>query len=103
MRDAVIIRHDDFFLSLVALSKVSGLSPRKLRTLLADPVAALPHYRPGGKILVRWSHFVTYMERFRARPSGDIEQTVQEIVDGLKGKRPRGTRGVRHPPPTQVP
>jgi hypothetical protein len=43
----------DPFLALKALASYSGLSVRTLRTLLTAPSHPLPHYRIGGKLLVR--------------------------------------------------
>ena len=96
--DVVLVREADYFLPLSALAKVSGLSVRKLRALLADPVAPLAHYRPGGKILVRWTEFLAYMEQFRARPVRDVDSMVQEIVKDLKGKPTRPLKQKRPQP-----
>lgn len=72
----------DPFMSLRALSTYSGLSVRNLRGHLnASP--ALPHYRVGGKILVRRSEFDAWMGRFRVDRSVDVDAIVREVVDGL--------------------
>ena len=48
---AVLI--DDALLPLVSLSRYAGLSVRRLRQYLTDRKQPLPHYRVGGKVLVR--------------------------------------------------
>src|SRR2546430_2394501 len=55
----------DPFLSLRALASYSCLSVRKLRELLEDSAHPLPHYRLGGKILVRRSEFDAWMADYR--------------------------------------
>jgi hypothetical protein len=47
----------DSFMSLRTLASYSCVSVRKLREYLHDPVHPLPHYRLGGKIVVRRSEF----------------------------------------------
>jgi hypothetical protein len=47
-QNVIFVRAEDYFLPLGALAKVAGLSVKKLRSLLTDPVAPLPHFRPGG-------------------------------------------------------
>jgi hypothetical protein len=82
----------DYFLSLQALAKASGLSVRKLRSLLADPSAPMPHFRPGGKIVVRWSEFLRYMEHFRAHPGVNIDQAVEAIMTDLRATTRHGEK-----------
>ena len=48
---------DDRYLSLRSLATYAGLSIRTLRGYLGRRHAPLPHYRIGGKILVRRSEF----------------------------------------------
>jgi excisionase family DNA binding protein len=73
----------DPFLSLKALAAYAGLSVRKLRDCLDDPLHPLPHYRVGAKILVRQSEFDAWMSRYRRVASVDVDPIVQEILDGL--------------------
>jgi hypothetical protein len=47
----------DPYLSLKALASYSSLSIRKLREYIGLALNSLPHYRIGGKILVRMSKF----------------------------------------------
>jgi hypothetical protein len=55
----------DAYLSLRALSSYAGLSVRWLRRSLTDVPSPLPHYRVGGKLLVRRSEFDAWMTQFR--------------------------------------
>jgi excisionase family DNA binding protein len=57
----------DPFMPLTALAAYAGLSVRRLRDLLEDGAHPLPHYRCGGKILVRRSEFDHWMGAFRQR------------------------------------
>ena len=104
--EEVSIQHPlDPWLSLPALSKVSGLSVCTLRALCNDGKNPLPHYRmkephivvnpttgkqstASGKILVRWSEFERWMEQYHhipARdaydPALDVDRLVDEVVD----------------------
>jgi excisionase family DNA binding protein len=49
------------YLGVRELAGVSGLSVKTLRRAIADPLAPLPHYRVGAKILVRRSDFEGWM------------------------------------------
>jgi hypothetical protein len=94
-RDVVVVRQDDYFLSIAALAKASSLSAKTLRAYLSDPAHPLPYYRPGGKIIVRWSEFLSWVQRYKARAEVDVDAVVQEIVDDLRGVEPRRLKG-RH-------
>jgi excisionase family DNA binding protein len=73
----------DPFLSLRALATYCGLSVRKLRDYLDDPLHPLPHYRVGGKILVRRSEFDAWISRYRQVGALDVNQIVGEVLGGL--------------------
>lgn len=73
----------DPFLTLKALADYSGISVRKLREYLEDPVHPLPHYRVGGKVLVRRSEFDAWMAHFRRVGRAEVDQIVAEVLDGL--------------------
>jgi excisionase family DNA binding protein len=73
----------DPFLSLKALAAYAGLSVRKLRDCLDDSMYPLPHYRVGGKILVRRSEFDTWMNRYRQVRGVDVDQIVQDVLGRL--------------------
>lgn len=68
------------YLPLRALSQYSGLSVRTLRGYLHDPVAPLPHYRIGGKILVRQSDFDAWAGRFRVASSSSVGALVDDVL-----------------------
>jgi excisionase family DNA binding protein len=68
------------YLSIVSLARYSGLSVRKLRDYLHDPVRPLPSYRVGGKVLVRRSDFDTWALQFRLVPAAT---TVKAVVDDI--------------------
>lgn len=74
--------HDpgDPYLSLRDLSAYSGISVRKLRTHLRDPIHPLPCFRiGGGKLLVRRSDFDAWMTQFRLDPT-DVDTIVSEVL-----------------------
>jgi hypothetical protein len=98
----------DPWLSLPALSKVSGLSVCTLRAFCNAGTSPLPHYRmkephivvtkagkrstASGKILVRWSEFERWMEQYHHIPardaytsSLDVDRLVDEVVADLHG------------------
>ena len=58
---------DDRYLSLRSLAAYAGVSVRTLRGLLVRRHGPLPHYRMGGKILVRRSEFDAWIIVFRAK------------------------------------
>lgn len=74
----------DPFLSLRALAAYSGISVRKLHDHLNDPFHPLPHYRVGGKILVRRSQFDGWMARFRQQGHARAAEVVEEVLRGLR-------------------
>jgi hypothetical protein len=74
----------DPFLTLRALSAYSGLSVRKLRDFLDDVTHPLPHYRVGGKILVRRSEFDAWIAVYRRRGLVDVDQIVDEMLKDVR-------------------
>jgi lambda repressor-like predicted transcriptional regulator len=75
---------DDRYLSLRSLATYAGLSIRTLRGYLGRRHAPLPHYRIGGKILVRRSEFDRWASEFKiVRPHVDLEALVGDVVRGL--------------------
>jgi hypothetical protein len=79
----VVGRLDDAYLPLRGLAAYSGLSVRTLRGYLADSAVPLPHYRIGGKILVRRSDFDAWAARFRVQGTGAIDALVSSALEGL--------------------
>ena len=70
----------DGYVPLKALAVYAGLSVRTLRDYLTDPIAPLPHYRIGGKILVRRSEFDAWAQRFRRVGSGTFDLVVDDLL-----------------------
>jgi excisionase family DNA binding protein len=73
---------DDRYLSLRLLAEYSGLSLRTLRGFLAHPIAPLPHYRPGGKVLIKRSEFDAWMQQFAERGTPRVSEIVDDIFRG---------------------
>jgi excisionase family DNA binding protein len=74
----------DPFLSLRALANYSCVSVRKLREYLEDSANPLPHYRLGGKILVRRSEFDTWMATFRQVGQANVARIVDSVMRDLR-------------------
>jgi excisionase family DNA binding protein len=74
---------DDLFLDLKTLAQYSGLSVRTLRGYLSHPARALPHYRVGGKLLVRRSEFDNWMRRFRVDEPSRVGAIVADVLRSL--------------------
>lgn len=71
------------YLSLRALAAYSSLSVRTLRGYLHHPSRPLPHYRVGGKILVKRSEFDAWMGAFRTADASRVDALVAEALRGL--------------------
>jgi hypothetical protein len=75
----------DAYLPLRALSAYSGLSLRTLRGYLVHRSHPLPHYRIGGKVLVRRSDFDGWAARFRVvHTPAAVDAMVGEVLSGLR-------------------
>ncbi len=89
MNDGVLrmntVGGDNAYLPLKVLAAYSGLSVRTLRAYLADRTRPLPHFRIGGKILVRRSDFDAWALQFDAtRPATDVAALVDDVIAGLR-------------------
>jgi Helix-turn-helix domain len=73
----------DPYLSLKALATYSGLSVRKLRNCLRHPSSPLPHYRVGGKILIRRSEFDIWIAAYRRVGDTGVDQIVDDVMAKL--------------------
>ena len=73
----------DPFLGLKALAAYSGLGIRKLRDYLTDPGHPLPHYRIGGKILVRRSEYDAWAVHYRQVGQPEVDRLVSDILKNL--------------------
>lgn len=70
----------DPYLDLRAAAEYSGLSVRTLRAWLTDPERPLPHYRVGGKILVRHSELDGWLAGFRREGELRLDRVVDEVL-----------------------
>jgi len=61
------------------------VSVRKLREYLEDSAHPLPHYRLGGKILVRRSEFDAWMAAYRRVGQADVARIVDSVMRDLRG------------------
>jgi hypothetical protein len=73
----------DAYLPLVGLARYSGLSVRTLRGYLTHLARPLPHYRIGGKILVRRSEFDAWAAIFRTVEPDRVSALVAEALEGV--------------------
>lgn len=74
---------DDGYLPLKPLSAYAGMSVRTLRGYLAHASRPLPHYRVGGKILVKRSEFDAWMGAFRVNQVDNLDALVNDVLTGL--------------------
>jgi len=74
----------DPFLTLRALVAYSGIGRRKLSAYLTDAEHPLPHYRVGGKIVVRRSEFDAWIAHYRQCGRADVDAIVDGVVSGLR-------------------
>ena len=83
--DAAVVAtvRDDAYLPLRALSAYAGLSVRTLRTYLLHPSFPLPHYRIGGKVLVKRSDYDVWASRFRANVAPVVDRVVDDVLRSL--------------------
>jgi len=78
-----MIPETDVYLPLKELAQYSGLSVRTLRTYLTRPSHPLPHFRIGGKILVKRSEYDVCADRFRSTSTDCVDAIVAETLRGL--------------------
>jgi hypothetical protein len=81
LADRVVVSSTlDPFLSLRALASYACVSVRKLPEHLEDANHPLPHYRVGGKIVVRRSEFDAWMAAYRRVGRADIGEIVDSVM-----------------------
>lgn len=73
----------DCYLPLRDLAHYSGISVRKLREHLREPADSLPHFKVGGRILVRRSEFDAWMLRHRRVSSDDLNGLIDDVLASL--------------------
>jgi len=76
-------REGEGYLPLKTLAAYSGLSVRTLRGYLVHLSRPLPHYRVGGKLLVKRSEFDEWIGGFRAADPAGIDAVVEDVLRGL--------------------
>jgi hypothetical protein len=74
---------DDVYLPLKQLSAYGGLSVRTLRGYLTHALHPLPHFRIGGRVLVRRSDYDAWAARFRVTPAERVADLVEGMLKGL--------------------
>lgn len=75
----------DAYLPLKQLAVYSGLSVRTLRGYLAHPSKPLPHYRFGGKLLVKRSEFDRWALGFKVTSNPtSVDTLVEDVLSGLQ-------------------
>lgn len=102
-REVVVSTALDPFMGLPALARYSSLSVRKLREYLQAPGHPLPHYRVGGKVLVRVSEFDRWLTAYRGRADARVAAIVDDVVRTLRAGpkdalTPRRHGAILHPP-----
>lgn len=76
------------YLDLKTLAAYSSCSVRWLRDRLVDRMHPLPHYRIGGKLLVKRDEFDRWMETQRVvRPSEQLTEIVDSVVAQMCPRR----------------
>lgn len=78
----------DPFFSLRALASYSSLSERMLRSFLRAPDHPLPHYRIGGRVVVRRSDFDRWVTVYR-EPATTADHVVSRLLADLDDPRKR--------------
>ncbi len=69
------------FFNLRKLASYSSCSVRWLRDRLVDRVQPLPHYRIGGKVLVKREEFDKWMMAHRVgSPTSQLKEIVESVV-----------------------
>jgi hypothetical protein len=74
----------DPFFALKTLVAYSGIGLRKLYEYLADADHPLPHYRVGGKIVVRRSEFDAWITAYHHVGRIDVDKMAESVLRGLR-------------------
>jgi hypothetical protein len=73
------------YLDLKALSRYSCLSVQTLRSILSRP-GGPPHYKPGGKVLIKRSDWDSWMAQHRQEPK-DLDAIVEGVMAEIMGTK----------------
>jgi hypothetical protein len=76
-------REPDAYLPLRVLAGYGGLSVRTLRSYLTHATHPLPHYRIGGKIVVRRSEYDSWVSQFHIMSSPRLHEIVDDLMADL--------------------
>ena len=74
--------------TLKKLEDSTGIKVRTWRKHLVDPVYPLPHFKLGGKILVRDEDFDTWIENYRVKSQNEVRGMVEDILKKQEGDIP---------------
>lgn len=80
-----ILPMDPEYLDLKGLARYSSLSVGTLRVILARP-GGPPHYRPGGKMLIRRSDWDSWIAQYRQNPQ-DLDALVDKVMAEITGTK----------------
>jgi hypothetical protein len=81
LRDPAVMWSGAGYLNLKTLATYSSCSIRWLRDRLADRVHPLPHYRVGGKVLVKKEDYDSWMAQFRTdRSISELDEVVNDVL-----------------------
>ena len=72
-----ISNETDVYVNVETLAEWSSLSVRNIREHLSDPVNPIPYYKVGGRILISWPEFKSWMESFKVK-SSDISDILRK-------------------------
>lgn len=76
-----LLEQEPYFVDVKVLSERLSLSPRTLRSYIADSLHPLPAYKLNGKLLFKWREVEKWIEAFRIKPVN-----IDQLVDSFLGK-----------------
>lgn len=79
---AAAVVGEDVYFSLQRLPAYAGLCERQLRTYLTHAVYPLPHFKIGGRLLVRKSDYDAWALQFRQVADSRVDALVQDALHG---------------------
>lgn len=77
----------DRYFDVRLAAQYTGLSIRTLRSWMAHAERPLPHFRVGGKILLRRSEIDAWLEGARSTNHQDLEQLVDGVILEMANKK----------------
>jgi hypothetical protein len=77
---------DDGYLPLPDLARYSGLPVRRLRDHLRDAAHPLPHYRIGGRVVVKRSEYDAWVQHFHCESNvAPEDRLARDILEAMRG------------------